>query len=196
MTNRTAPPAALVSEPMVSEPQVKFILGLIQERDLASLAPEQIEWLDAFDAGTQCSRRKASDIITKLLTLPLKPKTAARENRTEDLPELPAGRYAVNNEDGELRFYVLDKPTQGRWAGYTFLSVQASDEKYPIKGFAAKKTIMEKIAEDPQAAMNRYGEEIGRCGVCNRTLTNQDSRARGIGPICAAKYREDYGWWS
>jgi hypothetical protein len=30
-----------------------------------------------------------------------------------------------------------------------------------------------------------YGQQIGRCGVCNRTLTDQVSRDRGIGPHCA-----------
>ena len=30
----------------------------------------------------------------------------------------------------------------------------------------------------------------GSCGHCGRTLTNEESRARGIGPICAGKM----GW--
>jgi hypothetical protein len=36
----------------------------------------------------------------------------------------------------------------------------------------------------------RYGKELGRCGICNRTLTNNDSIALGIGPVCAEKV----GW--
>lgn len=30
---------------------------------------------------------------------------------------------------------------------------------------------------------------VAHCGVCGRTLTNPDSRARGIGPICNGKHR-------
>lgn len=41
------------------------------------------------------------------------------------------------------------------------------------------------IAADPKAAMLRYGRELGECGHCGRTLTNDESRARGIGPVCA-----------
>ena len=34
-------------------------------------------------------------------------------------------------------------------------------------------------------AMATYGREIGRCGACHRRLTDQVSRDRGIGPVCA-----------
>lgn len=39
----------------------------------------------------------------------------------------------------------------------------------------------------PYEAMIRYGQEIGSCGHCGRELTNQESRAAGIGPICRNK---------
>jgi hypothetical protein len=48
-------------------------------------------------------------------------------------------------------------------------------------------TIARRIAEDPHAAMIRYGQVVGACGHCGRTLTNQASRDAGIGPVCAAK---------
>jgi len=35
----------------------------------------------------------------------------------------------------------------------------------------------------------RYGRLYGRCMVCGRTLTDEGSIERGIGPICASK-----GW--
>jgi hypothetical protein len=33
----------------------------------------------------------------------------------------------------------------------------------------------------------RYGMLIGKCGVCGRTLTDEESRANGIGPVCAER---------
>lgn len=104
-------------------------------------------------------------------------------------PDVEAGRYAVETEEGHLAFYRVDRPTEGRWAGYTFLKVQASDELHPIKGAAAK-AILTKIAVDPKGAMLRYGLELGHCGHCGRTLTDETSRAAGIGPVC----RENLGW--
>lgn len=111
-----------------------------------------------------------------------------RENAKADgpIPEVPAGRYAVENEQGVLAFYVVDRPTEGRWAGYTFVRVMASDEEHRVSMRAAK-PILAKIQSDPKAASARYGRELGVCGVCNRTLTDEASRAAGIGPVCADK---------
>lgn len=105
-----------------------------------------------------------------------------------DLPDVEAGRYAVE-DNGTLKFYQVDRPTEGKWAGYTFVKVQASDDTYPVKGHGRRR-VLELIAKDPKAAMIRYGKEIGSCGKCGRTLTDEESRRMGIGPICAQKM----GW--
>lgn len=104
--------------------------------------------------------------------------------------DVPEGRYAVENADGELRFYKVDRPTEGRWRGYTFVNVQASDDLHPIRNRAERERILAAIGADVQGAMLRYGREIGKCGHCGRTLTNEESREYGIGPIC----REGLGW--
>lgn len=98
---------------------------------------------------------------------------------------VPAGRYAIE-ADGVIKFYAVDRPTEGKWAGYTFVKVQASDDLFPVKGQAAK-AVLAAIAVDPKAALVRYGHAIGKCGLCGRTLTDEESRAAGIGPVCARK---------
>lgn len=40
------------------------------------------------------------------------------------------------------------------------------------------------VMDNPNAAIERWGLVIGHCGHCGRTLTNPESVARGIGPIC------------
>jgi hypothetical protein len=100
---------------------------------------------------------------------------------------VPAGRYAVKNKEGTLQFYHVERPSTGKWSGWTFLSVRASDERHPIRDKETKKFILDRIAKDPKEASLRFGREIGQCGICGRTLTDETSRARGIGPICAAK---------
>lgn len=99
---------------------------------------------------------------------------------------VPAGRYAVENAAGELRFYMVSTPTEGKWAGMTFVKVLAGDDTHNVRGPAAK-TIINQIAANPEYASRRYGQEIGSCGVCGRTLTDAASRAAGIGPVCQAK---------
>ena len=130
-------------------------------------------------------------VSKKIDELKTMPKVVADSKDKSPLPDVPAGRYAVDGEDGTLKFYRVDRPTEGRWAGYTFVKVQASDELHPVKGRIASAAILNKIvAVGPQEAMLRYGREIGSCGHCGRTLTNEESRERGIGPVCAGKM----GW--
>ena len=45
-------------------------------------------------------------------------------------------------------------------------------------------------ASDPEAAAVAFGQKFGACSICGRELTDADSIARGIGPICA----ERMGW--
>jgi len=46
------------------------------------------------------------------------------------------------------------------------------------------------LINDPVGAAEAYGHLTGHCCICNRELTNPESVARGIGPICADKF----GW--
>ena len=47
---------------------------------------------------------------------------------------------------------------------------------------------LSRIARDPSAAAVEYGRETGRCSCCGRELTNPESIALGIGPICKDRW--------
>lgn len=165
----------------ISRAQRDFILSLLDEREVE---PKNGETLDDIKAKvSSLNMGQASDWITRLKSLP---KREGAEQPTGQ-PEVEAGRYAVENGDGELRFYRVDKPTKGRWAGYTFVSVQASDEFHGIRNRATRNAILAKIAADSREAAIRYGRELGRCSRCGRTLTNRVSRELAIGPICGGR---------
>jgi hypothetical protein len=157
--------------------QHEFIVSLVSEREI----PETTQGTYVLNlvAGTarEPDSRQSSAIIEWLLALPRKAAPGA--------VDVPAGRYAlVHPERSIVEFFRVDRPTEGDWAGRTFVNQQASDDLFPVKGARAK-AILARIAEDPQAAMIRYGHELGRCGRCGRTLTDTVSRAMGIGPDCA-----------
>lgn len=44
------------------------------------------------------------------------------------------------------------------------------------------------IADNPKEAAVNWGKRTGRCSCCGRELTDPDSIAAGIGPICASKW--------
>jgi len=90
------------------------------------------------------------------------------------------GRYAIRTNEGHYAFYrVRNTRTE------TIVYQQVSDAEGRI-GRAAAATVLSRIADDPKEAAIAYGRELGVCH-CGRTLTNPDSIARGIGPICATK---------
>lgn len=101
--------------------------------------------------------------------------------------EVASGHYALVT-DGVVKFYEVNNVTEGKWAGYTFVNAQASDDLHKV-GREASARILAEIAQNPEAAMKLYGIELGKCGHCGRTLTS-DWRKVGIGPVCNKKM----GW--
>lgn len=71
----------------------------------------------------------------------------------------------------------LGKIAQGR-----FLKVRSCE--------AITEAEVVKVASDPKAEAIAYGRRTGSCACCGRELTNAESIALGIGPICAGKF----GW--
>ena len=92
-------------------------------------------------------------------------------------------------------------PATGRNAGCIYV-VRSSDDTYLGKitqddkfitsrdCTAADSETVARVAADPAAAATAHGHEFGNCSCCGRELTNPESVARGIGPICA----ERWGW--
>jgi hypothetical protein len=96
------------------------------------------------------------------------------------------GYYALLDEAGAAHFYRVRRPTVGKFAGYTFVDAQASDDFHPLRGQAGRE-VLARIAADPDTAAADYGSRIGKCSACRRTLTDQESIDRGRGPDCQAK---------
>lgn len=166
----------------ITSNQLAFLLKLRVERGLESNFSE--------DQAALLSVEAASRWISKALTLP----KVTVSGPATTIDSVPAGRYAIEWPNAEgvrvLQFFHVDKPTEGKWMGFTFLKRRVSDETYPVKGHQ-KALILDAIAAaPPKEAAIRFGQEIGVCGVCGRTLTNEISRAYGIGPVC----REATGW--
>jgi len=166
--------------------QTAFVRSLLAERKGNEDAEKIRGALNEWRTTGKLTKKVMSYSIDSLLKIPKK--------EAQTLPAVveaegpPAGRYAIENAEGELRFYQVDKPTEGRWVGRTFVKVQTGDDLYPVRGLALAAVLAE-ITKDPEGASRRYGREIGRCGVCGRTLTDEVSRSEGIGPRCKEK-----GW--
>lgn len=103
---------------------------------------------------------------------------------------VPEGHYATPSRTGnnDFDFWTVDKPAEGKWAGWTFVSrVIGGREDTRIRGAEAKQALAAIQEYGIEQAGRVYGQQIGRCCKCNRHLTDEDSRQAGIGPDCAKR---------
>jgi hypothetical protein len=173
---------------LITEKQAKWVVDIAETK--ANVTDAMIKSLsERLEQGF--AKQAASEFITRYKDWPRKEVTAAAAEAiapgasTQDITDVEAGRYALIHQDG-IKFYRVSKG-KGKWAGRTFVDAQASDDFYPVRNPQARKEILAAIAEAPYEAMVRYGHELGVCGRCGRTLTDEASRAAGIGPVCASK---------
>lgn len=161
---------------LASDKSVEFMTTLWLERSDKATAEQVRAWGREQDQAV---------VSAKITWLKDQPKLAT--TRTP-VPDVPAGRYAVTGEQDQIVFLKVDRPTEGQYAGRTFVKVQAGDDFHRMPLPVAKALLAKILADGPKAASIRYGQELGVCGVCGRTLTDETSRAEGIGPKCAQRF--------
>ncbi len=73
---------------------------------------------------------------------------------------------------------------------YVYQVLGGSGRNYmPAKVQTSVITRLAAMSDDEvREAMAAYGRLMEHCGCCGKDLTNEESRERGIGPICWAKY--------
>ena len=161
--------------------QDEFIRKLLTDR---VVEPEVLQRVTVqLNAGSM-DTRTASQTIDFLLKLPKV--FSGPPPQEQNLPDVHEGRYALER-DGTVKFYIVDRPTEGKWAGRTFLSIQAGPEKFPVRNPIERISVLAQIDAAPQTAMLRYGQELGHCGHCGRELTDAESIMKGIGPVCEGR---------
>lgn len=170
------PGAGSVKQLPATEKQIAFLMD-VRAAKTPHVDPEQaLAW--AQSAG----RYAVSLRIDELKQLP-----NATTGTGAPTSNVPAGRYAVDGSEGQTVFVKVDRPTEGPFRGRAFVRVQAGDDLHRVSP-AVRDALLAKIeAAGVETSSRRYGREIGACGLCNRTLTDPESRAAGIGPVCAAK---------
>lgn len=103
---------------------------------------------------------------------------------------VPDSKYALQGIDGSIVFYEV-KTGKGKWAHVQFVSRLVGHPgdfmKYPVRG-NEKARVLSIIAADPHAAAVIFGKHFTVCAVCSSPLTDPDSRAMGIGPICQKRF--------
>lgn len=98
--------------------------------------------------------------------------------------DVPDGYYAIESSgQNDLAFYAVTH--SDRYGISVKMVVGGHVDTFVRRNAVAG--IVERIAADVDGAAKRYADEIGNCYRCNRTLTDETSRALGIGPTCRNK---------
>lgn len=170
-----------VSEPTATPGQINFCHTLLRER----VPPDKYSGMSE-DRINSFSKDEASAFITDMKRAPF------RRPKTEALPlphpEVPEGYYALWGKDGAVDFYKLVDWKDARLLFHVYGSPGSLEERR-VKRHELAVEVMNAIAADPAAASTLFGRELKTCGVCGSPLTKEESRAAGIGPICAGKMR-------
>jgi hypothetical protein len=156
-------------------------------RDIAARDPEYNFSIPQLEAIARCLDRETS------------PRKAPNENllRFPDTFLKGTHHFAVSNAEGGTTFLRVDRPDEGKWNGWTFVRVEMGPADMRIGSQKPNgeyrgqwPDMIDQLIADPKTALQRYGREIGSCGVCGLRLTDEVSREYGIGPIC----RNKLGW--
>jgi hypothetical protein len=207
MTSRSEVPAEFTTAAnLASDKQLKFLSDLVDEREIPEEARDRLK---AAIEAREISKRGASQYIERLLAKPKR----ANGNRVHVqydeilldndevkrvgklvIPGEPpvwilAGSYGIDtaaddrftNDSSFFKVWVGDR---GGWG----VDLYVSDDTTRVKlAFASQLAVLKVIAKDPTAAAAMFGHEFKRCGICGRGLTKDESRERGIGPVCAER---------
>jgi hypothetical protein len=171
--------------------QASLIAKLSAERECSEGFRERVT--HAIFAGT-LEKKKASEIIDWLWNRPKRVESQriqttvdALEQTAKPYPSVTAGYYATESRTGhnDLDFWRVDRPTEGKWAGKTFVKrVIGGRADCDVRGKEARTALEQILADGEATAAVLYGKEIGKCYCCNHRLTDKLSRALGIGPVC------------
>jgi hypothetical protein len=106
--------------------------------------------------------------------------------------DVPASKYALYDGDGKIIFYEVRIGKAGtRWDGFRFVDHLVGHPgdwaRYPVKGEARKQLLLD-IGMNPKAAAVRFSKHFTICAVCSSPLSDPESVAAGLGPICAQRF--------
>jgi hypothetical protein len=120
---------------------------------------------------------------------------------------LPDGRYAIRADETEpYTFFRVKIHTRGKRVGCMTIQTQHSERlmNAAIRWRSGqwffernKQTIIDLmlfVCLDPKTAGMNYAQELGRCCICGKELTDERSRWYGIGPDCETRHGSIIEW--
>ena len=107
-----------------------------------------------------------------------------------EIPTVPESKYALYDGQGKIIFYEV-KTGKGKWSHMQFVDRLVGHPgdwmRYPVKG-KAKADVLLGLDMNPKEAAVRFGKHFTICACCGAPLSDPDSIAAGVGPVCATRF--------
>ena len=192
-----------------------LISDLIAIADWNQFARSMVDSYQQYGALTEKQVKASQSMLAKLAENKAKREAERKENETTVNLEPIWTMFAAAVSNGLKRpkyraegIEISLAPAHGSNAGHLYvktLALKIAEDDYSSGEYqgkiapdgtfkpiyrAHKQTAeaLHTIAANPLQASMDYGKLTGSCGCCGRELTNPDSMAAGIGPICANKW--------
>jgi hypothetical protein len=184
-----------------SDKQIEFVHRLLADKDTSKVDALFDEFvletmMNVIDKKS-VSKREVSDLISALKQCPLKQSPEGSGQSQGRYAAVPDGKYATIGVTGpgRVEFWSVEKPTEGKWAGRTFinsLTGAPGDWRRNRPSRAVMDTVADILLADPQKAATLFGHKTKTCGKCGSPLSKVQSRAAGYGQTCATKKNWPY----
>jgi len=116
------------------------------------------------------------------------PAPAAKRSGWEDFSAVPGGYYATISATGTNDFDFWYVKEGSRNPKVRFVKrVLGGQGPIRIPRETATEALKAILREGVTLTGERFADELGRCWKCGLPLTDEESRARRMGPVCAAK---------
>lgn len=160
---------------LASNAQLSYLRSLLITRVEDEAESQRfVEWLD--NNPHKLDKATASAKISKYAKMP----EVRRVDSYGEANDIEIGMYKV---DGVI--YKVQRAVHGSGNLYA-KRWDAETESFDIERGAIRK--IEAAHRMTAAEAGAFGLIIGACAHCGKTLTDEESIARGLGPICAGKY--------
>lgn len=160
-----------------TEKQIGYLIRLLSERiEDPAVALEHIKWVNEH----RLSKGLASAKISEYEKKPSFRRAFQISDNTEAQEDVEVGLYLV---DGVA--YKVKRAVYG--SGFLYACRWDEDSTSFVKETGAVRKIRASHRMTLEQA-SPYGLAMSACAHCGRPLTDENSIALGLGPICAAKY--------
>jgi Family of unknown function (DUF6011) len=166
-------------------------------REISALAPRKDHRLarDMVDGSRPLARQAAEMTLRNLRRCPDREPSEAPQAKAIPavaLDQIPVGYYATPSRTGanDLDFWKVEHEEDGKWAGWNFvkrvLGGGSEGQTRLIKvRMPEQRAALAAIAEQgTEESRMLYAVNMKRCTKCNRDLSDDLSRERGMGRDC------------